>query len=80
MKNDQIPICWANNTPAKNHNGTFSTDGLNLYSYQKIIGVTEGNQKILYEYNSKTNNFISQTTSTHVRLAASHANLLLIPD
>ena len=80
MKNNKIPIFWSKGLPATNHNGSFSTDGFNLYSYKKIIGVTEGNQKILYEYNSRTNNFISQTTSTHVSLAASHADLVLIPD
>jgi hypothetical protein len=80
MKNDQVPKFWRNNTPAKSHTNSFTTDGYSLYSYKLMIGSTnERGEKILYNYTEKADNFISSTTSRHVNLATFYADLLLTP-
>lgn len=79
MKNNLIPRFWHSNTPAKNSNKTYSTDGSTLYSYDLPVGITTYDGiKVLYDYTS-TGTFISTTTSTHVGLAESYAHKKLNP-
>ena len=76
--NVDIPNFWKSNTPATSNTGSYHTDGKNLYSYSKLIGVTDGQSKILFDYSG--NNFISQTTSTHVGYARKWADNIIPPE
>ena len=80
MKNNLIPYFWKNNISAKNYTKTFHTDGLKLYSYNQLIGFTHNGSKILYDYTSKSNCFISSTTSTHVGYAKFYSDQIVHPD
>lgn len=71
------PVCnalvaeaWALGQEARNHNGTFYTDGKRIYSYELQIGDTsETNKKIVRDYTAGGSyGFQSQTTSCHVGL------------
>lgn len=71
------PVCnalvaeaWALGQEARNHNGTFYTDGKRIYSYGLQIGDTsETDKKIVRDYTAKGSyGFQSQTTSCHVGL------------
>ena len=75
--NKDIPKLWKDNLPAKSNTGAYHTDGKTLYSYSKVIGVTSGPSKILFDYSG--NNFISQTTSTHVGIAKHWADNIVSP-
>ena len=48
--------------------GHVYTDGQDLFSYGLKIGETRGAQKVVFNY-TRSGQFESQTTSTHVRLA-----------
>ena len=53
------------------------TDGSNLYSYNLRIGITgPDGEKILFSFDKGGGKFVSQTTSTHVGLAARHADTI----
>ena len=81
LTNRLIAEEWINNRSAKNRNNSFSTDGKNLYSYNLLVGTTDStNCKIIYDYTKQSDNFISQTTTRHVRYAASSADLFLHPE
>tara|TARA_B100000945_G_scaffold233908_1_gene190202 strand:+ start:284 stop:526 length:243 start_codon:yes stop_codon:yes gene_type:complete len=79
MKIDQVPRFWRNNTPARSFTTNFWTDGKDLYSYNLKIGTTYNNEKHIFDYTTRTNNFISATTSRHVNLAAFYADQKIDP-
>lgn len=74
MTNKNVAIGWINNKPTAAKN--YMTDGQNLYSYGLLIGVTEGSQKVVYNY-TNTGNFISSTTSRHVGLVKANPSVIL---
>ena len=76
--NTDIPILWKDNVSAESKTGSYHTDGRNLYSYSKLIGVTYNNSKILFDYSGK--DFISQTTSRHVGYARHIADDIVPPE
>jgi len=79
--NPMIPRYWYHNQAAHSNNKQYSTDGGNLYSYRKLIGITLDNgDKILLEYTSPAGFGISQTTSCHVSRARLHADVVMNPD
>ena len=72
---------WAQGQTGANGTSNYRTDGLNLYSYNLMIGTTaniEGRAvKILRDYTSKSKwGFKSMTTSTHVGYARQHADIV----
>jgi len=78
-RNDEVVNCWVDGTSATNHRGSFTTDGIHLWSYKLLIGDTclETKKKVLREYVAKTKwGFKSQTTSCHVGLARKHADVI----
>jgi len=75
--NRDIPEAWARGTPART--ATFWTDGDNLWSYDRKIGVTENGCKVLYEYTAR-GVWVSTTTSQHVGYARPFANETRTPE
>ena len=80
--NKNVAYNWSNGKLSRSHNGQLSTDGQNLYSYRQLIGITLDNgDKIALNYRSaKGGIYISQTTSSHVSLAAQNADQTMSPD
>ena len=79
--NSNIPAHWNRNQPARSHNGQYSTDGQNLYSYNKRIGLTLHNgDKVLLDYTAPSGHMVSMTTSHHVSKARCHADTIMNPD
>ena len=80
--NRNVATNWACNIPVRSHNGQFSTDGQNLYSYQKLIGVTlsDGTKIALNYMRYGGGHYISQTTSTHVSMASGVAHQVMHPE
>ncbi|MDD5454004.1 MAG: hypothetical protein PHW62_00690 [Candidatus Ratteibacteria bacterium] len=76
---ERIVEAWKHNHPAREK--TMSTDGLNLFSYDLQIGLTDGaGKKIVLDYTKDGGHFISQTTSTQVGEAKKVADIIrLIP-
>ena len=77
--NDEVALFWKLGREAKNHRGSFWTDGMKLYSYELLIGDTcpVTNNKVLKSYTAKgTWGFRSQTTSCHVGLAMPKADVV----
>lgn len=68
--NALVAEAWALGNPARNHNGTLTTDGTRIYSYNLQIGDTsESGKKIVRDYTAKGSyGFRSMTTSQHVGL------------
>ena len=68
--NALVAEAWALGKPARNHNGTLTTDGTRIYSYELQIGDTsESGKKIVRDYTAKGSyGFRSMTTSQHVGL------------
>ena len=68
--NSSVASSWAEGKPAKNHRGSFWTDGKRIYSYELQIGDTsETNKKIVRDYTAKGSyGFQTMTTSQHVGL------------
>tara|TARA_R110002020_G_scaffold360764_1_gene573525 strand:+ start:403 stop:678 length:276 start_codon:yes stop_codon:yes gene_type:complete len=77
--NKNVPYYWYHSRSAKSGNGQYSTDGDKLRSYNKVIGITEGGQKILLEYTAK-GEYISQTTSQHVGKARQYCDQSMHPE
>tara|TARA_R110002020_G_scaffold39950_3_gene118171 strand:+ start:2522 stop:2797 length:276 start_codon:yes stop_codon:yes gene_type:complete len=78
IRHKEIILFWIEGTPAKTY--AFRTDGKDLYSYETKIGVTMSNgTKVLFDYTSKTGNFINQTTSCHVGLAKKYVDKVVHP-
>jgi len=70
--NEAVIALWTQGRPAKNHKGTLTTDGKELWSYALSIGDTckETGVKIVRRYQAGTSyGYRSQTTSCHVGLA-----------
>ena len=81
LSNRLIANQWKKGFPAKNHNKSFHTDGKTLFSYNLVIGITSNaNYKIAYNYTKESDNFISQTTTQHVRYAKDSADHFLHPE
>ena len=68
VTNSEVCVAWALGKPARNHRGSFWTDGKRIYSYELQIGDTsETNKKIVRDYTAKGSyGFQSMTTSQHV--------------
>ena len=87
----QVAKAWQSGHVATTPNGSFSTDGETLWSYQLKIGYTLKEwvgehtifarfiTKIVLDYTSPTGNFKSSTTSTHVGLAKQYADKVEVP-
>ena len=79
--NSNVPRYWSRSQAAHSNNKQYSTDGGNLYSYRKLIGITLNNgDKVLLEYTSPAGFGISVTTSCHVSKARLHADVVMNPD
>ena len=80
LSNRLVPHEWKMGNSARNHNNTFYTDGKGIFSYNLLIGTTtSANYKIAYNYTKGSDNFISQTTSQHVRYVEDSADFSLHP-
>ena len=77
MKNEDVANAWANNRTASTKN--MKTDGSNLYSYNLLIGISKGGEKILFNYTSKGGYFESQTTSMHICHGRRVASVVVCP-
>ena len=80
--NNNVAVNWACNRASQSHNGQFSTDGRNLFSYNQLIGITLANgDKLVLNYMSRGGGcYISNTTSQHVSLASRNADQVMNPD
>ena len=80
--NNNVAVNWYRNIESQSHNGQFSTDGQNLYSYRKLVGITLANgDKVALNYMSRGGGcYISNTTSQHVSLASRSADLIMNPE
>tara|TARA_R110000824_G_scaffold13363_7_gene58292 strand:+ start:3108 stop:3380 length:273 start_codon:yes stop_codon:yes gene_type:complete len=76
--NEQVIRAWTKGQPAKANN--LWTDGENLYSYSLVIGENKGGESIVFDYTSRGGAYHNQTTSTHVGIAALHADQLMNVD
>ena len=79
VKCEEVVESWGNSKPASNHRNSLRTDGLKLWSYELMIGDTceETGVKVLRDYTAKGKwGKKSQTTSCHVGLARSTADLV----
>ena len=76
--NENVAYYWAKGKAARNSNGTYTTNGKNLLSYNLMIGDTSPDgEKILFDYTAGTHlGFKSQTTSCHVGKARLCADLI----
>ena len=70
---------WANGQAAHSSNRALSTDGQGLFSYGLKIGARAGNTCVVADYTAATGSFQTQTTSCHVGLAKSVADLVMHP-
>tara|TARA_Y100000114_G_scaffold154661_1_gene177128 strand:+ start:1314 stop:1568 length:255 start_codon:yes stop_codon:yes gene_type:complete len=79
VRNRSIIDNWKSGESARNHRGSFSTDGKRLWSYELQIGDTcpDTNAKVLRDYTANGRwGFRSQTTSCHVGLARVIADII----
>ncbi len=77
VRNNIVVEKWIAGQPAKNHRGSFWTNGKELYSYSLQIGDTVSSMKLLRDYTASGSfGFQSQTTSCHVGLAARHIDVV----
>ena len=79
VRNHLVPQYWAEGKAVSNHNGSFTTDGKQLFSYGLLIGDTceKTGSKVLREYTAG-GKWGSQfaTTSTHVGRARLSADII----
>ena len=73
MKNKEVIQSFISGNYGKA--GNLMTDGKQLWSYGLLIGETRGAQKIVFDYTIK-GRFVSNTTSTHVKMAERAGALL----
>ena len=80
--NNNVAVNWACNIESQSHNGQFSTDGKNLFSYNQLVGITLADgTKIALNYMRRGGGcYISNTTSQHVGLASGRADQVMNPD
>lgn len=65
--NDYVAKAWLSGYGLKSNN--LRTDGLNIYSCQRLIGKTKRNKtKVLYDYTAKSGNFKNRKVSVGVRV------------
>ena len=78
LKNHEVARLWSQQSrPAKNHNGSFRSDGMNLYSYNLLIGeTTSRGEKLIYDYTAN-GDFYSITTSRHVGYGKYYADIIV---
>ena len=79
VRNHYVPEYWAEGKPASNHNGSFTTNGKQLFSYSLLIGDTceKTGSKVLREYTAGGKwGFQSMTTSCHVGKARCSADII----
>lgn len=70
---EKIVEAWKHGNSAREK--TMHTDGLNLYSYDLLIGITERTgTKVVFDYTRDGGKFVSQTTSTQVGMAKKYAD------
>ena len=68
MRNNQVVRNWVAGKAGSA--GNLTTDGKSLWSYNLLIGTTEGGRKVVRDYTSGgSHGWVSQTTSRHVGLA-----------
>ena len=70
VRNSEVAESWALGESAKNHRGSFWTDGKKIYSYELQIGdTTKSGKKVVRDYTARGSyGFQSQTTSCHIGL------------
>jgi hypothetical protein len=69
VSNSLVAEAWALGKPARNHNGSFHTDGKCIYSSLQIGDTGENRKKIVKDYTAKGSyGFRTTTTSQHVGL------------
>ena len=78
ITNKECAERWKRNKPGES--GHISTDGNNLFSYGLLIGKTINGTKIVFEYTAVKDNFISRTTSNHIRHAKLYADCVRNPN
>ncbi len=80
--NRNVASNWSRSRASHSNNKQLRTDGVNLYSYNQLIGITlDDGTKVALEYRSGRGGcYISQTTSTHVGYAANNADIRMTPD
>ena len=67
LRNEQVIQKWASGEPAVSHTGALSTDGVDLMSYNLMIGYrSSAGSCILGDFTSPGGQFASVTTSCHV--------------
>tara|TARA_B100000131_G_C17911943_1_gene530708 strand:+ start:108 stop:350 length:243 start_codon:yes stop_codon:yes gene_type:complete len=76
LKNHIVAKMWGMSRSALNHNGSFRSDGANLYSYNLLIGETKNGKKIIYDYTAN-GNFYSITTSRHVGYGKRYSDMVI---
>jgi len=80
--NNNVAVNWSYGIESQSHNGQFSTDGRNLFSYNQLIGITLVNgDKVALNYMSRGGGcYISNTTSQHVSKASRCADQVMNPE
>ena len=77
LQNHVVAEMWGRSRSASNHNGSFRSDGINLYSYNLVIGETnKRGEKIIHDYTTN-GHYYSVTTSRHVGYGKRHADIVL---
>ena len=77
LKNHIVAKMWGMSRSALNHNGSFRSDGVNLYSYNLLIGeTTENGNKVIYDYTA-SGKFYSITTSRHVGYGKRYSDIVI---
>ena len=77
MNNQDIIDAWIASKSAFRKSKALSTDGVHLFSYSLPIGYTnKQGKKVVWDYTATGGNYRSQTTSTHVGLAKTKAELI----
>jgi len=80
MRKDEVIDRWSRGVAGKTGNNSLSTDGVSLFSYNLRIGYRSlSGSMIVGNYTSKGGSYYSQTTSTHVGLAARSAHYVMHP-
>ncbi len=78
ITNEDVVQAWRHTRSAFARN--IRTDGYRLYSFNLIIGYTDGDgRKIVTDYTKDGGAYYSMTTSHHVGLAKSVADIVLKP-
>ena len=79
VNNTKVVQAWINGEDARNHRETFTSSNGRLKSYDEVIGVNMGGTCIVRDATARGGQFYSQTTSCHVGMARSKANIVWHP-